>query len=165
MRGRPKIKRTVRFFPEITYFKPAGIPLKELTEIVLTLDEVEAIRLADFDDLDQIDAASKMKISRITFLRILHLAHKKIAESIIYGKALRIYGGEIMAYQSCLGKALIKELKGSWGKNSGRGQGMGGTEICICPQCKEEFTHPRGIPCIEQECPKCKIKLRGKFCQ
>ena len=169
MRGRPKIKRTIRFFPEITYFKPAGIPLRELSEVVLALDEVEAIRLAELDDLEQIEAAKKMKISRITFMRILHSAHKKIAECLIYGKALRINGGEIMAYQSRLGKALSEEFKSNpkrtWGKNVGRGQGMGGSETCICPKCKKEITHQRGLPCIQQECPECKVSLRGKFCQ
>jgi predicted DNA-binding protein (UPF0251 family) len=169
MRGRPKIKRTIRFFPEITYFKPAGIPLRELSEVILPLDEVEAIRLAELEDLDQEEAAKKMKISRITFQRILHRAHKKIAESLIYGKALRIEGGEIMAYQSRLGKALDKELvsdtKRTWGRNVGRGQGLGGSDICICPNCKKEIPHRRGIPCIQQECPDCKVALRGKFCR
>lgn len=158
MRGRPKIKRKIRFFPEITYFKPAGIPLRDLDEVILTLDEVEAVRLAELEDLEQVDAAKKMKISRITFLRILHRAHKKIAESIIYGKALKIEGGEIMAYQSRLPKR-------TWGKNVGRGQGLGGTETCVCPKCKKEIPHQRGIPCIQQKCPECGVSLRGKFCR
>jgi predicted DNA-binding protein (UPF0251 family) len=169
MRGRPKIKRTIRFFPEITYFKPAGIPLRNLGEVILSMDEVEAMRLAELEDLDQEEAAKKMKISRITFMRILHSAHKKIAESLIYGKALRIDGGEIMAYQSRLGRALAKGLKDQnqrpWGRNFGRGQGLGGSETCICPQCKKEIPHQRGIPCIQQECPDCKVPLRGKFCR
>ena len=160
MRGRPKIKRTIRFFPEIVYFKPAGIPLRDLDEVVLMLDEVEAIRLAELDDLDQEDAAKKMKISRITFLRILHAAHKKIAESLIYGKALKIQGGEIMAYQkSRLGRALQKN------QSFKRGQGLGGSEICICPVCKKEIPHERSIPCMQMECPDCKVPLRGRFCQ
>jgi len=159
MRGRPKIKRTIKFFPEITYFKPAGIPLRELSEVILTLDEVEAIRLAELEDLEQIVAAKKMKISRITFMRILHSAHKKIAESLIYGKALRISGGNIMAYQSRLGKALQKN------QSFKRGQGLGGSEVCICPVCKKEFPHERSIPCMQMECPKCKVPLRGQFCQ
>lgn len=168
MRGRPKIKRTIRFFPEITYFKPAGIPMRDLEEVVLSLDEVEAIRLAELNDLDQEEAAKKMKISRVTFLRILHTAHKKIAESLIYGKALRINGGEVMAYRSRLGKALAKDLKNqrprTWGKNVDRGQGLGGSEMCVCPKCKKEITHQRGVPCVHMECPKCKVSLRGRFC-
>jgi len=169
MRGRPKIKRTIRFFPEITYFKPAGIPLRNLPEVILSMDELEAMRLAELEDLDQEKAAKKMKISRITFLRILHSAHKKIAESLIYGKALRISGGNIMAYQSRLGRALSEESKSdpkrTWGRNVGRGQGLGGSETCICPKCKKEFSHQRGIPCINMTCPECKVSLRGKFCR
>jgi len=169
MRGRPKIKRKVCFFPEITYFKPAGIPLRELSEVVLSLDEVEAIRLAELNDLDQEEAAKKMQISRITFLRVLHSAHKKIAEALIFGKALKLEGGEIMSYQSRLGKALSQdsenEPKRTWGRNVGRGQGLGGSEVCVCPKCQKEFPHQRGIPCINSECPDCKLSLRGKFCK
>ena len=169
MRGRPKIKRTIRFFPEITYFKPAGIPLRNLPEVILSMDELEAMRLAELEDLDQEKAAKKMKISRITFMRILHSAHKKIAESLIYGKALRISGGNIMAYKSRLGRALAKDSKDqkprTWGRNVGRGQGLGGSETCICPKCKKEIPHQRGVPCIQHECPECKVSLRGKFCR
>lgn len=61
-----------------------------LEEIVITMDELEAIRLADYERLYQEDAAIKMKISRQTFGRILQDAHKKIAECLIKGKALKI---------------------------------------------------------------------------
>jgi len=158
MRGRPKIKRFVRFFPEITYFKPAGIPLRQLLEVVLTLDEIESMRLAELNDLDQKDAARKMRISRITFQRILHQAHKKITDALIYGKALKMEGGEIMT-----NKPLQKNR--TWGQNAGRGQGLGGSEVCICPECKKEIPHKKGMPCIQQECSKCKVPLRGKFCK
>jgi len=166
MRGRPKIKRTIRFFPEITYFKPAGIPLRMLSEIILSLDEVEAMRLAELEDLDQEKAAEEMKISRITFLRILHCAHKKIAEALIYGKALRMEGGEIMANDQSQrsGDERLQDCQ-TWGQNVGRGRGLGGSGTCVCPNCKEEFPHQRGIPCISTTCPKCKTTLRGKFCR
>lgn len=163
MRGRPKIKRTIRFFPEITYFKPAGIPLRELSEVVLMLDEVEALRLAELEDLDQVDAAKKMGISRITFLRILHSAHKKIAESLIYGKAIKLEGGIIMPNENSQNQS--PQGGRTWGRNIGRGQGLGGSEICVCPKCKKEFPHQRGVPCIKMECPECGVSLRGKFCQ
>jgi hypothetical protein len=158
MRGRPKRKRFIRFFPEITYFKPAGIPLRQLAEVVLTLDEIESMRLAELNDLDQTNAAKEMKISRITFQRILHQAHKKIAEALIYGKALKMKGGEIMPNK-------LSQENRTWGQNVGRGQGLGGSEVCICPECKKEVPHQRGIPCIQQECPECKVPLRGKFCK
>ena len=159
MRGRPKIKRTIGFMPEITYFKPAGIPLRYLTEVILTVDEIEAIRLAELDDLDQETAAKKMGISRVTFLRILHKAHKKIAEGLIYGKAIKIEGGEIMAFQKKLDKKSEETLKNR------RGQGLGGSSICICPICKKEYPHERKVPCIQVQCPDCKVPLRGSFCR
>jgi len=168
MRGRPKIKRTIRFFPEITYFKPAGIPLRELSEVTLSLDEVEALRLAELENLEQEEAAKEMDISRITFQRILHQSHKKIAECLIYGKALRINGGEVMAYESRLEKTSREEFNNqpqeSPEKNIERDQDFNGLKTCICPECKKEFTHQQGIPCTNMICPNCKVPLRGKFC-
>jgi predicted DNA-binding protein (UPF0251 family) len=61
-----------------------------LEEIALTIDELEAIRLADYEELYHEDAAKKMKISRQTFGRILNDAHKKVSECLIKGKALKI---------------------------------------------------------------------------
>lgn len=67
----------------------------ELEEVQLELDEVEAMRLADLENLYQIDAAKKMGVSRQTFGNIIVRAHKKVAEAILGGKALRIIiGGE-----------------------------------------------------------------------
>lgn len=72
------------------YFKPRGIPLVELEEVSVRLDELEAIRLADYEGLYHEDAAQKMKISRATFGRILDEARHKVAEAILKGKALKI---------------------------------------------------------------------------
>jgi len=79
--------------PEFTYFKPAGARLSELEEIILTVDEFEAIRLKDHEDLEQTQAAEKMGISQPTFQRIYESARKKIADAIVNGKAIRIEGG------------------------------------------------------------------------
>lgn len=89
---RPKIRRCLRFKPNIHYFKPQGIPLRHLEEVVLEPDEVEALKLHDIDGLEQIQAAKKMKVSQPTFARILDSAYKKIAQGIIKGKAIRIEG-------------------------------------------------------------------------
>ena len=166
MRGRRKIKRTIRFFPEITYFKPAGIPLKNLPEVILTMDEIEAMRLAELEDLDQEEAAKKMKISRITFLRILHSAHKKIAESLIYGKAIRMKGGEYtMPNLDGTGPLGQGPRTGRGRRLVGRGQGLGGSADCVCPKCGEKVPHARGIPCLQTKCPKCETPMRGVFCR
>jgi predicted DNA-binding protein (UPF0251 family) len=90
---RPTKCRRVNFIPGITYFKPAGIPLRVLVEIRLTVEEVEAIRLKDLENLDQEQCAEKMNVSRPTFQRVLESARKKLADALLGGKAIRIEGG------------------------------------------------------------------------
>ncbi len=88
--SRPKKCRLIGEKPQTLYFKPRGIPLRDLEEIELTLDELEAIKLKDLMELSQEECASRMQISRPTFHRILRSARKKIATCIIHGKALKI---------------------------------------------------------------------------
>ena len=88
--ARPKKCRFFGCKPGAYYFKPRGIPLFKLEEVVIHLDELEALRLADYKGLYHEDAALKMKISRATFGRILEEARQKVADAIINGKALRI---------------------------------------------------------------------------
>ena len=90
---RPIKWRCVSFMPRITYFKPAGVPLRLLKEVCLSVEEAEAIRLKDLEGLEQEECAQRMRISRSTFHRVLGLARKKVAESLINGKAIRIDGG------------------------------------------------------------------------
>lgn len=92
---RPKSVRRIAGRPEVVYFKPRGVPLRFLEEVVLERDELEAIRLADRMGLYQEEAAGRMNISRPTFGRIIDAAHKKVAEALLNGKALRIEGGNI----------------------------------------------------------------------
>ena len=92
---RPKCCRQICGVPDKNYFKPWGIPISQLEEVVLNLDEYEAIRLADYEQLYQEEAAAKMNISRQTFGRIIEAAHKKIADVLMNGKALKIEGGEV----------------------------------------------------------------------
>jgi len=87
---RPPCPRTITHSPPSTYFKPAGIPLRELQEISLAADELEAVRLADERDLYNVDAAKQMQVSRQTFDRILRKAHAKIAQALVHGHALKI---------------------------------------------------------------------------
>jgi len=90
---RPLKCRRVAFVPGVTYFKPAGIPMKYLEEIQVSLDELEAIRLKDLEGLEQEQGAEKMNVSRPTFQRILYSARQKLANALLNGKALRIEGG------------------------------------------------------------------------
>ena len=92
---RPCRCRMIRCHPDTTYFKPRGIPLSMLEEVNLTLDELESVCLADFEGLYQEDAAKKMKISRQTFGNIINAAHRKIADALLNGKALKISGGKV----------------------------------------------------------------------
>lgn len=87
---RPKILRQLRFNPDVYYFKPQGIPLRFLEEVVIEADELEALKLYEVERFDQTKAAKQMKISQPTFARILGSVHKKIAEAIIKGKAIRV---------------------------------------------------------------------------
>lgn len=87
---RPRAPRCLQFKPHVYYFKPQGIPLRFLEEVVLFPDELEALKLYEVDGLAQTAAAKKMKISQPTFARILESANKKIAQAIIAGKAIRI---------------------------------------------------------------------------
>ena len=87
---RPRKPRHIQFNPNVRYFKPRGIPMGVLEEVVIHPDELEALKLHDIDGLEQIEAAKKMKISQPTFARILDSVYKKIADGIINGKAIRI---------------------------------------------------------------------------
>ena len=92
---RPRNCRRIGCMPQANYYKPRGIPLSALQHVNLTIDELEAIRLADLEGLYQEKAAEKMNISRQTFGRIIESAHKKIADALVNGKALSIEGGII----------------------------------------------------------------------
>ena len=90
---RRKRHRFVHREPTVSVYKPAGIPAKELEEILVTVDEFEAIRLADYEGLNQREACAIMKISQPTFNRTLASARNKIAKGIVDGQVLRIEGG------------------------------------------------------------------------
>lgn len=91
--ARPLRCRRVWLTPEFTYFKPAGVRMRELEEVVLTVDEFEAVRLKDLEGLEQEQIAKKMNISQPTLHRLLLSARRKIADAIVKGKAIRIEGG------------------------------------------------------------------------
>ena len=140
---RPRRFRKVWFEPTTTYFKPLGIRIIDLGEVILTVDEFEAIRLKDLLELDQVKAAKKMNISQPTFNRLIVSARKKIADALVNGKAIRIQGGSF--------------------KMMGRGRGFGGpARSCVCPKCGYKEIKVRGEPCIRKKCPKCgSMMIRG----
>lgn len=100
---RPFSSRRIAGRPGAPIFKPTGIPVRELEEVVMSLDEFEAMRLADLDGLYQQQAAEQMNVSRTTFSRIIEAAHRKMADALVHGKALRIEGGpvEVEGHRCC----------------------------------------------------------------
>ena len=90
---RPQKDRLVAFNPEISYFKPRGIPMIDLEEVCLTVDQREAIRLSDLLGMSHEDAGRRMGVSRATFGRIIQRARNAVADALINGKAINVEGG------------------------------------------------------------------------
>ena len=95
--ARPCCCRRIEGKPISSVFKPKGIPRPGLGEITITLDEFEAVRLADLEGLYQEQAAVRMEVSRPTFSRIIESARRKIATALIQGQILKIEGGTVYA--------------------------------------------------------------------
>lgn len=91
--ARPRLCRFVQGRPTADYFKPRGVPLRELQEVRLSLEGLEALRLADLAGLTAGEAAEIMRVSRHTFGRVLAEARRAVADALIHGKALHIAGG------------------------------------------------------------------------
>lgn len=87
---RPRLCRNIEFNPNITYFKPQGVPLRDLDVIELSMEEMEAYRLRHVEGLDQNKSALQMKTSQSTYQRILNSAYKKVALALVRGKAIKI---------------------------------------------------------------------------
>ena len=93
--GRPLHCRRIGCDPDVLHFKPAGVPSRLLEQVRLSLDELEALRLADQEGKYHADAAADMGISRQTFGRIITAARRKVAEALITGKEILIEGGNV----------------------------------------------------------------------
>ncbi len=129
---RPHKNRMVAYNPDISYFKPRGIPLIDLQEVQITIDEYEALRLSDLMNMSYEDAANKMKVSRATFGRIVQRARKTVADALINGKAINIQGG---SYR------IIDKKR-----------------IVICKNCNNKWEQPRGTG-KPGNCPSCSQKI------
>jgi len=146
---RPIKPRFVRGPPWIDYFKPRGIPLSTLDEVVLKVEELESIKLKDLKGLDQEECAKKMKISRGTFQRVLNSAKKKIADALVNGKAIRVEGGNY--------KMPVTRTGSGFGRRAG-----GPPTVCVCPACGNQQPKVAGLSCSQMKCNKCSsLMMRG----
>ncbi len=123
---RPKKNRNVGSPPRFNSFKPVQVPIVKLEPVILSLDEYEALRLADYKGLDQADASELMGISRPTFTRLVEKARFKITDFLINGKSLQIEGGVVHFMGNrirCLNCGLIIE------------QDINAAVLIRCPKC------------------------------
>ena len=128
--ARPFKSRRICCTPDSNYFKPAGVPMSALDEISLTMDEFEALRLADLEGLYHESAAQEMKVSRQTFGNIIASARKKMADCIVNTKAIKIEGGNYT---------------------------MDSMRTFVCLECKHEWQIPFGTGCPDK-CPECESR-------
>ena len=94
---RPRRFRRIWCEPDVTCFKPVGVRMTDLEQSVLTVDEFEAVRLKDLEGLEETEAARRMNISQPTFNRLVSAARRKIADAIVNGKLIKIFGGPYRA--------------------------------------------------------------------
>jgi len=128
---RPRKTKFVNFDPEVKYFKPRGVPLSTLREVEINIEELEALRLSELENLSQVEAAEKMDVHQSTFQRTLARARYKVTEALINGCAIKLNGG---AY-----KMPNKDGTGPQGKGPRTGRGKGNCN-------KKESSQGRG-PC------------------
>jgi predicted DNA-binding protein (UPF0251 family) len=91
--GRPRCPRRIETEPVVSYYKPQGVPLKELEVVLLSFEELEVVRLSDLEGMDQDEAAQRMGISRRALWEDLKKSRRKIVEALVKGKAIEIRGG------------------------------------------------------------------------
>jgi predicted DNA-binding protein (UPF0251 family) len=129
---RPKKKRHIVCDPDICYFKPRGVPLRELEEVGLTVDEYEAIRLADLFGLSHEEAGKRMGVSRATFGRIIQNARRVVADALVNGMAIRIEGGAYMAANREAASFMCGECGKVWKELPDTGPAL------RCPRCSHD---------------------------
>lgn len=132
---RPKKNRLVAFNPDISYFKPRGIPMVELEDVRLTVDERESIRLSDLLGLSYEEAGQRMGVSRATFGRIIQRARKIIADALINGKAINVEGGNYTLTNEETRTFICDKCEHVWEEALGTGKPE------KCPSCQGDQLH------------------------
>jgi len=145
---KPRKKRDVQYPPNVQYFKPQGIPMASIDTVCVTVDEYEAVRLADYEKLRHQEAAEKMAISRPTFTRLLESAHNKIGDAIINGKAIRIEGGDFNFLGS---RYQCKNCGFSWNIDNNNSIDVNTSSYsAVCPNCGSSKTDNIGQKIVLQ---------------
>ena len=124
---RPCKCRRVSGQPRSFLFKPCGVSFRELQQTCLTLDELEAVRLADLEELYQEEAASRMGVSRQTFGNIIRSAHGKVADALVNAKSLKIGGGVV---QFDARRYRCGHCRNRWATGSDHEPAV------VCPKCR-----------------------------
>jgi len=169
---RPRGIRHVSSLPTITYYKPQGIQLSSIGEIVLTIEEFESLKLKDYLGKSENESSESMKISQPTFNRLYNNAKKKLIKAIVEGLAIKIEGGNYkMPNRDGTGPRGMGQNgnRRNFGAGQGRGLGrntqnfgIGSGGTCKCPNCDYEITHNIGNPCYTLKCPNCNVNLIRK---
>lgn len=146
--ARPTKWRQIEHIPTVKNFIPSDQGTTEFEEKILKLEELEAIRLKDLESMEQGECAEKMQVSRPTFQRILLSARKKVADSLINGKAIRIEGGNFTR-NICAVRCL--ECAHEWNESFENMEQIGSGEYA-CPKCGSKNT-------------VCGRDGKGKFCK
>lgn len=172
---RPKRNRVISNPPIMEGFRPFGIPETSLDSLILLYEEYESIRLADYQYLTQEEAAKMMNVSRPTFTRIYENARRTTAQAFVEGKAIFIEGGNFHTKDfwyrcgSCM-KLIISETEsqacpycqGNDLRRLNQRKEIKKEEYsgyCICLHCGAKLPHAEGVPCRENDCPDCGIKM------
>ncbi len=127
---RPYKCRCIGRQPAVSAFKPVGVPGHALPQVTLSLDELEAVRLADLEGLYQEQAAARMEVSRQTLGNIVASARRKLADCVVNGKLLRIQGGAVR---------------------------LAGERTFACGRCRRRWSQPFGSGPPEA-CPGCRSR-------
>ena len=126
-------RRRFRWVSHLPPFNEFGPPNSSQPTVNLTLEELEALRLSDYLQLDQIECAERMGISQPTFHRILSSAHYKVADALSNGKRIVISSGHAQVNQGSLSHYK-------------------------CPKCGYEWDYPQSLG-KPKKCPQCGVSL------
>lgn len=137
---KPKKNRFVQQPPAVTYYKPQGIPLFQLEQVVLDVDEFEAIRLVDYEGLHLENAARQLNVSRATCARIIDSAHRKIGTAFTHGYAIRIEGGSFVLGKN---RYRCRDCGSRWEIEIGKRTAAEAASVA-CPNCRSSRVQDLG---------------------